>query len=100
MVPIFCLQLQDSLSSMTQALDQAAIWGESLAMSAKKLSDKLFRRFQMDSMALMNRYLQMAERGEDPDQHQHQQQYQVMQPPQQPQPQPQPQQFIQLSQCP
>ncbi|KAG0710530.1 hypothetical protein GWK47_022619 [Chionoecetes opilio] len=71
-------ELQDTLSSMTQARDQAAIWGESLAMSARRLPDNLFRRFQMDSLALMNQYLQMAERGEDPDQQQ--QQYQVMQP--------------------
>ncbi|CAC5421165.1 unnamed protein product [Mytilus coruscus] len=50
------------------AEDHAAIWGESLAISAQRIPFNLFQRFQMDSLALMNRYLGMAKRGEDPDQ--------------------------------
>ncbi|CAC5378893.1 unnamed protein product [Mytilus coruscus] len=61
-------EMQDSLAALTQQRDHAAIWGESLAISARRLPFNLFHRFQMDSLALMNRYLGMAERGEDPDQ--------------------------------
>ncbi|CAC5417888.1 unnamed protein product [Mytilus coruscus] len=61
-------EMQDSLAALTHQRDHAAIWGESLAISARRLPFNLFQRFQMDSLALMNLYLGMAERGEDPDQ--------------------------------
>ncbi|KAG0720377.1 hypothetical protein GWK47_006810 [Chionoecetes opilio] len=61
-------EVQDSLAALTQQGDHAAIWGEFLAISARRLPFDLFQRFQMDALALVNRYLGMAERGEDPDQ--------------------------------
>lgn len=49
---VYILQMQDFLAALTQQRDHAAIWGESLSISARRLPFNLFQRFQMDSLAL------------------------------------------------
>ena len=69
MVYTFCLQVQDSIADMTATMNatsnvprhHATVWGESLGLSARQLTLPLFRRFQTESLAMMNRYLAMGE---------------------------------------